>query len=60
MSFVSHNNQNTGYHDTNKIRHGLSACMVDNPLAILKLADYLRTGGQTMLSISHMLRNFWE
>ena len=36
----------TGYHDANEMEHGLSACMVDNPLAKARGLS-LRTGRQT-------------
>ena len=42
----------TGYHDSREIQHGASACTVDNPLAKVRGLS-LRTGGQTMLSLSY-------
>ena len=43
----------TGYHGTSEIEHGLCACTVDNSLAKARGLS-LRTGGQTMLYLSHM------
>ena len=41
-------------HDTSEIEHGVSACTVGSPL-IKAPGLYLRTGGQTLLYLSHKL-----
>ena len=42
----------TGYYATSEIQHGLSVCMVNNPLSKAHCLS-LYTGGQTMLYLLH-------
>ena len=45
----------TGYCGTSEIEHGLCDCTFDNPLAKARGLS-LRTGAQTMLYLSHILK----